>query len=67
MAVRQFRHLGEPLAALELVQAELPAHGPTDVSQSVGGMPDQRATLETQRERASVGLAFPACGWFEPV
>ena len=67
MAIRAFRHLGEPLAAVGLMQAEFPAHGPPDVGQPVDGVPDQRAPLEAQRKRASVGLAFPTFGWLEPV
>jgi len=47
MTVRRLRSLGEPLAAVGRMQAELPAHGSPDVGQPVGGMPDQRAPLET--------------------
>ena len=64
MAVRQFRPLGEPLAALERMQAELPAHGSPDVGQPEALVPDQCAPLETEGERPSVGGAFPAfCGF----
>ncbi len=67
MTVRQFRPLGESLAAVEGMQTEFPTHAAPDVGQPVFGMPDQRAPLESQGERPSVGRAFPAFGCFESV
>ncbi len=67
MTVRQLRPLGEPPAALGRMQAEFPAHSSPDVGQPVRGVPDQRAPLETQGERASVGRTLPPFGRFEPV
>ena len=67
VAVGQLRPLGEPLATLEGMQAELAAHGSPEVGQPEAWVPDQRAPLEPQGERPSVGCAFPAFGCFKPM
>ena len=67
MAVCQVRPLGEPLAAVERMQAELPAHGSPDVGQPEASVPDQCAPLEPEGECPSVGLPSPAFGGFKPM
>ncbi len=52
---------------MERMQAELPIHGSPDVGQPEASVPDQRAPLEPEGERPSVGVASPAFGGFKPM
>ncbi len=48
----------EPLARLRVVQAQFPVHRAAYIGFAPLWVPDQRATLDAQRERAAVGLAL---------
>src|SRR5260221_9520890 len=63
--IRNFGRLGQALARLQVVQTQLPLHGPAHIGFAPPWMLDQRAPLDALRERAAVELALAALLWLE--
>ena len=59
MAVGVFGPLCEPPAAFGLMEAKFPAHGASYIHKTIVCVFNQRATLNTLTEGASIWLAFP--------